>query len=234
MSKSVKYELFLNGENHLHISGGNAKLGRGVYNISLLPSDKPLALKNGTQLTNISGTCGGCCDNCKGSCYAVKQATFHHNSCIKAWGENTLLARHKLTQFKEELQTFFDENIVGAFRWHTSGEIPSRDYLDMMIETALNNPLIQFYVYTKRYEWIEEKADIIPNNLHVTVSIWHNNYKNPCGFHEFIYDDGTENLENVFHCPAVDKDGHETGVTCAKCKRCMVAKKGEKTAVYAH
>ena len=41
-------------------------------------------------------------------------------------------------------------------------------------------------------------------------------------------------LEKVYHCPAVDKNGHETGVTCAKCKRCIVAKRGEKTAVYAH
>lgn len=231
----TKYNLYLNGSNHVHISEGNKKLGNGVFNVSLLPSDKPLTKNDGTQLVNICGTCGGVCNECKGNCYAVKSAMRYHNTCIPAWGENTLLAVHKLEQYESELQTFFDENIVGAFRWHVSGEIPTKDYLDMMIRLANNNPMIQFYVYTKRYTWIEEKANEIPNNLHVTVSIWHNNYENPCKFHEFIYDDGTDKeLENVYHCPAVDKDGHETGVTCAKCKRCIIAKRGEKTAVYAH
>ena len=51
----------------LHISKGNSKLGEGVFNISLLPSDTPLSKKDGTKLTNIAGTCGGCCDNCKHS-----------------------------------------------------------------------------------------------------------------------------------------------------------------------
>ena len=230
----AKYNLFLNGENHLHISCGNNKLGKGIHNISLLPSDTPLCNKKGDQLVNISGTCGGCCSECKNNCYAVKTALYHHNSCIPAWGDNTLLARHNLEQFKRELLTYLDKNIVGAFRWHVSGEIPSRDYLEMMLDVSRETPTTQFYVYTKRYEWIEEVADRIPDNLHVTVSVWHSNYNNPCGFHEFIYDDGTEDLENVYHCPAVDKNGRETGVTCAKCKRCIHAKKGEKTAVYAH
>ena len=217
----------------LHISKGNSKLGEGVFNLSLLPSDSPLYKKDGTKITNIAGTCVGCCDNCKHDCYAVKSAIMHHNSCIPAWGENTMLARHDLPRFERELQDFLDNNLVYAFRWHTAGEIPSVEYLHMMVRIAENNPLTHFYVYTKRYSWIES-LDTIPSNLHITVSVWHNNYKNPCGFHEFIYDDGTEDLSNIFHCPAVNKKGHRTNVTCAKCRRCLLAKKGEKTAVYAH
>jgi hypothetical protein len=55
----AKYNLYLNGENHVHISDGNKKLGNGVFNVSLLPSDKPLTKNDGTQLVNICGTCGG-------------------------------------------------------------------------------------------------------------------------------------------------------------------------------
>ena len=43
-----------------------------------------------------------------------------------------------------------------------------------------------------------------------------------------------EYLKNIFHCPAIDKNGHETGVTCASCKRCFSVKNGDKTAVYKH
>ena len=68
------YNLFLDGTNRIHITGGNTKIGRGVFNISLLPSDEPLQKKDGKVLTNIKGTCGGCCDGCKNHCYAVKQA----------------------------------------------------------------------------------------------------------------------------------------------------------------
>ena len=55
------YNLFLDGTNRIHITGGNTKIGRGVFNISLLPSDEPLQKKDGKVLTNIKGTCGGCC-----------------------------------------------------------------------------------------------------------------------------------------------------------------------------
>jgi hypothetical protein len=74
----AKYNLYLNGENHVHISDGNKKLGNGVFNISLLPSDKPLIKNDGTQLVNICGTCGGVCSECKENCYAVKSAIIHH------------------------------------------------------------------------------------------------------------------------------------------------------------
>ena len=117
----AKYKLDLNGEARIHITGGNAKIGKGVFNISLLPSDEPLTKKDGTQLTNIKGTCNGCCGGCKNNCYAVKQAVYHHNSVIKVWGENTLLARENMEEFFHQLDIFFNENIVAVFRWHVGG-----------------------------------------------------------------------------------------------------------------
>ena len=49
----------------------------------------------------------------------------------------------------------------------------------------------------------------------------------------FFYDDNTDDrFVGAAHCPAIDRDGHETGVTCAQCRRCM--KHGSKTAVYSH
>lgn len=231
----AKYNLYLNGNTRIHITGGNTKIGKGVFNISLLPSDEPLTLKNGTVLTNITGTCQGCCNGCKHNCYAVNSCVYHHNSVIKAWGENTLLARENMEEFFHQLDVFFNENIVSVFRWHVGGEFFSKEYMLAVYNFCAKHSDTKFYCYTKRFKWLEELHTFKPENLIVNVSIWHNNYNNPLGYPTFIYDDGVdENIAKMPHCPAVDKDGHETGVTCAKCRRCFTAKGGNNIAVYAH
>ena len=236
--KNPKVSVFINEDVHVHIVDGNKKVGKGIYCINLLSGDKPLSLNNGIQLTNISGTCQGCCESCKKDCYAIRNQKFRSTTeNLKAWSENTLLAKEFPEQFFYEIQTFLNRSMICAIRFHSFGEIPSFEYLLKMIELAENNPFVQFYTYTKRYEWIEQvlKSQDLPRNLVINVSVWHNNYNNPYNLPEFIYDDHTDpSLENIPHCPAVNKDGHETGFTCATCKRCIFATKGQKTAVYAH
>ena len=231
----AKYNLYLDGTNKIHITGGNAKIGKGVYNISLLPSDTPLTKKDGTVLTNITGTCGGCCAGCKNDCYAVKQAVYHHNSVIKAWGDNTILAREDRDEFFHQLDDYFKKNIVSVFRWHVGGEFFSKGYMVNVYQFCAKHPETKFYVYTKRFAWLEELDRFKPDNLTINVSIWHKNYSNPLNYPEFIYDDGTDpEVSKLPHCPAVNKDGHETGITCAQCRHCFTAKQGDKKAVYAH
>lgn len=236
--KNVQYETYLSDRTHLRVQNGNRKTGKGIYLVNLLPGDKPLSKKDGTQLTNIAGSCAGCCDCCKSDCYAIKYTIYHHNSCVKTYADNTILAREDVDTFFRELQLFIDRSMVAAIRFHAAGEIPSYNYLLHMAAIAEENPTITFYTYTKRYSWLEkyvqENGDF-PFNLVINVSIWHNNYDNPLGLPEFIYDDGSdETLKNIPHCPAVDINGHDTGETCAHCKMCLKAKKGSKIAVYAH
>ena len=233
----VKYSTYLDENCHVHIQNGNTKLGKGIYTINLLAGDDPLTLKDGTQLTNIAGTCQGCCRDCKNNCYAIRAQVFRHNN-MKTWAENTVLATQEPDTFFKEIQQFIDRSMIAAVRFHSMGEIPTYEYLIKMTELAKNNPTISFYTYTKRFSWIEqylkEHGDL-PSNLVVNMSIWHKNYNNPYNLPEFIYDDGTEeDVVKLPHCPAVDKNGRETGITCSKCKRCLRAKKGDKMAVYAH
>ena len=133
--------------------------------------------------------------------------------------------------------------MIAAIRFHSSGEIPNYNYLERLIKFAAGHPAIRIYTYTKRYSFLEkyvashgdsiEKA--IPGNLVINVSIWHNNYNNPYNFPTFEYDDGSDpELASVAHCPAVDKDGNKTGITCANCKHCIYAMPGQRKAVYAH
>lgn len=235
--KKVKYESYLTGETHVHIQDGNRKVGKGIYTINLLAGDKPLTKLDGTQLTNIPGTCGGCCEHCKGDCYAIRTQVFRNNN-IPSWADNTILATQEIDTFFKEIQQFIDRSMVAAIRFHAFGEIPSYEYLLHMIELAKANPTIIFYTYTKRFEWVErylERHVVFPNNLIINVSIWNKNYDNPFNLPEFIFDDGSdEEVAKLPHCPAVDKNGHETGMVCSKCKRCLRAKHGDKIAVYAH
>ena len=235
--KKVKFESYLTGDTHVHIQDGNRKVGKGIYTINLLAGDTPLTKMDGTQLTNIPGTCKGCCENCKGDCYAIRTQVFRNNN-IPSWADNTILATQETETFFKEIQQFIDRSMVAAIRFHAFGEIPSYKYLIHMAELARDNPTIIFYTYTKRFEFVErylQTYDCFPNNLVINMSIWHKNYDNPYNLPEFIFDDGTEeDVAKLPHCPAVDKNGHETGVTCAKCKRCLRAKNGDKMAVYAH
>ena len=235
--KKIKYEVYLTGDTHVHIQDGNRKLGKGIYTINLLAGDEPLTKKDGTQLVNIPGTCGGCCKDCKHDCYAIKTQIFRNNGIV-SWAENTLLAVHEPETFFKEIQQFLDRSMVAAVRFHSFGEIPSYKYLLYMIKLAEDNPTVAFYTYTKRFSWVEKYLEVnkaLPDNLVINMSIWHKNYDNPYSLPEFIYDDGTEeDVAKLPHCPAVDKNGHETGITCSNCKRCLKAKKGSKIAVYAH
>lgn len=236
--KKAKAEIYVNENTQVHIVDGNSKVGKGIYCVNLLAGDVPLMKKNGQLLINISGTCHGCCDTCKNDCYAIRTQCFRstENNLI-SWGENTILAKEYTDLFFKQIQDKINISLMAYIRFHAFGEIPSYQYLKNMIQLAKNNPKITFYTYTKRYEWIEEaiREFQLPENLIINISIWHKNYNNPYNLPEFIYDDHTEEyLKNIFHCPAIDKNGHETGVTCASCKRCFSVKNGDKTAVYKH
>ena len=81
----------------LHISKGNAKIGKGIFSYSTLPgnAEHMITLKDGTLLTDVPGTCSKYCEGCAkdGACYAWRDAKLHSNATIPAWGENTLLQR---------------------------------------------------------------------------------------------------------------------------------------------
>lgn len=236
MGNNVKYFAILDDDSHIHVQDGNGKIGK-ILNISTLPGRKLLTRKDGLVYTNVVGTCGGCCEHCEKDCYAVNYCGYHNNTCIPAYAENTLLLREKPDQYFAELEKVLKANKGAYLRIHVSGEFESKNHMKGHMDLGIKTPDNIQYFYTKRYKWLEDldNAREIPNNVRPTVSIWHNNYSNPNKFHEFIYDDGIDpEVEKLPHCPAVDKKGKSTGVTCDKCGRCIRAERGTKTAVYAH
>lgn len=247
-----KFPIYDNGKLHISISQRNGKLGN-IPQFNILPGNEPLVLSSGRPLTNITGTCGGCCDDCKASCYAVRAAVFHHNAIIPAWGRNTVILRNDPDKVKREITEFCNKNIVKYFRFHTAGELENINQLELYCEICNANPDVIFYIYTKRFDLLTDYfvlvGNKVPKNFVINLSEWHGNIEDFISnthyagtfrkffdtLNVFAYDDKTPESSyaaSLVHCPAIDKTGHETGITCAQCRRCM--KPGHLTAVYSH
>ena len=234
------YEIKYDKDMKISLVNGNSKLGNGMYTFDLLPGDKPLSTKDKGQLTNVHGTCGGCCDGCQKFCYAIRDARRFHNTCIPRLGRNTVIMRNNIEDGFKQLKEALVQNKAKILRYHSSGEIESYDYLLHMVKLAVELPDVQFYFYTKRFGFIEKylnECGEFPKNLVCNISEWKGNTDgyNLRGLNKFVYDDGTDpKLEKAFHCRAVSKDGSKTGITCDSCGRCFRGNNGYITAVYDH
>lgn len=236
----IMHPVYDYGELNVTISKRNNKLGN-IPAFNTLAGNRLLTLSNGTILTNIVGTCGKHCKECFSDCYAVRYIKCHHNSTVRAYANNTIIMRNDGEKLRKAIKEYCEKNIVKYFRFHTSGELESVEQLKLYCEICYDNPDIVFYIYTKAFDilmkWIDGKNDF-PENLVINLSEWNGNLDNVpqrlkvvCNI--FSYDDGeSEFAASLPHCPAVDKKGNETGITCAQCRRCM--RKGNITAVYAH
>lgn len=234
------YEINYDPTMKISLVKGNSKLGKGVYAFNLLPGDEPISTKDKGQLTNVSGTCGGCCDGCKNYCYAISDARRYHNTCIPSLAKNTLIVRHDMDGGFNQIKDEIVNKKAKVLRWHSSGEIETYDYLLHMVKLAVELSDVKFYFYTKRFEFVEKylnECGELPENLICNISEWKGNTKgfNLDGLNKFVYDDGTDPLlHSIPHCPAVDKNGHKTGISCDQCKRCFSRNDGHVTAVYSH
>ena len=234
------YQMDYSPEMVISVSKGNSKLGKGVMIFNLLPGDEPISTKDKGQLTNVRGTCAGCCDGCLDKCYAMRDARLHHNSVIPAIAKNTLIMRHNMEGTFKQLRENLAKNKAKVLRYHSSGEIETYEYLLHMVKLAIEMPEVRFYFYTKRFDLMDKylkECGELPENLVCNISEWKGNTKgyDLDGLNRFIYDDGDdESLKNVPHCPAVNKKGHKTGVTCEQCGLCYRGNDGHVIAVYSH
>ena len=220
----------------VHITKGNGKTG--IWSVSLLAGNDshgydgtiPAVYKE--LAAECRGTCG--CD-CPG-CYA-KGSTRYPDYFLNLV-ENTYLARKNPAEFWRavEKEVFGGVMIPAVFRIHDSGEFFSVEYMRECFAFVARHPETRFGAFTKRADLLEAVGlENIPANFTLSCSPWPG-YCEPIGdLPQFCYDDGSNpEIAGLHHCPAVDKDGHRTGVQCAQCQHCYRAKRGERWAVYAH
>ena len=233
---------------------GNSKTGK-EWLLNTLPGDHEISAK-GAKLTNMKGSCQGCCDGCESFCYAIHGAQQHHNSVLPSVIKNLMLYRHDPVRFENELDSELsnwksDEKI---FRWHASGEIESYDYLEMMMRIAEKHPEVKFYSYTKRFKMIEKYLDNhgdFPSNFVWNLSVWENNLVES-GFNmnyidkvqRFEWKDNisVEDYNHSIHCMSVEHTGKTSGklgrlnhnMNCRKCGLCWKGKCKGKTILVAN
>lgn len=139
----------------MHISTENTKMG-DVHSVSLSPDYCPEWLP------------------CKKKCYACRlqklRPILHYY-----WDMNYReVVFGNLYVFFKSLSLWLTMMEPKLFRWHVAGEIPSQDYLNMIVDTAIKHPAIRFMIFTKA--WIRAIGfrfpDNCPPNLSIIWSMW--------------------------------------------------------------
>lgn len=230
----------------LHISNGNSKLsgknGR-MLNFSKIPGAGFIQQKNGRQICSVSGTCNGTCPGC----YAVRTFQMCRPGVVAAWAENTLLARDPkalyaaLRDFFSDTKPLYDGE---PFRIHQAGDFETAEELRVWDYVAENNPGFAFYTYTKNFgalrEFMQARNWEKPANINIMLSEC-DGYPAPDDLKEYfpvcVWDQGQPEAADLPHCPAVSAPekpggrGHNTGITCNKCKLCT---RGISMAIHNH
>lgn len=135
----------------LHISHSISKLGASIPSINLPPV--------ATCRPDVP---------CYKHCYARKGRF--------ALPRNKELLQNNLELWRTSPEQFEIEVRAARFlRWHSSGDIPDRAYLDMMARVAREHPHTSFLAFTKKCElvnrWLDENG-ALPANLRIVFSAW--------------------------------------------------------------
>lgn len=182
----------------ISISYGNSKMGS-------IPS---------VSLPSIV-TCRVC--DCNQKCYANKLERIRP-SVRNAYAKNLDVLENDPETYWREVEAAI--MMSRYFRFHVSGDIPSREYLINMVEVARRNRHCQILCFTKRYDFVNSylESGIIPENLHIIFSGWVGlKMSNPFLLPEahVRYKDGTTTASE----PYTDCGGNctECAITCGGC-----------------
>jgi len=178
MSRTTKYDLsrlsaiYEQSVPEFHEPRGNSKLG-------LIP-----AWNIAPVLTCAPEACGTCAVT---GCYAFKNMLQHgysyeNNSVLRAWMDNTRLAKEDLPRLEKQLDAFLTimELSISSgkyFRIHSGGDFFNLAYLAMWARLIAKHPKIKFLAFTKQFDVLRaydaENAPLYRlENLSVVLSAW--------------------------------------------------------------
>lgn len=187
---------------------GNAKLGRGVWTWSTLPTNKTFEIDGET----VSGTCP--C-NCSG-CYATK-GNYNFSSVKKSLAMKTVLSYQHLHFVYRAISAQIKADNVKIVRIHAAGDFPNDAYIAMWQDIALENPDTIFWTYTKNKAAENAFDDIENANVVKSVIPGHGFNFGHCDYILDIYSALSSAGESVYICRCgIDNNQH-----CINCKGCM-------------
>ena len=206
--KSEKYGLV----NELLIDG-NAKIGKGCYHFSTLPTNQLFNVIVNNMSYTVKGTCVCNCDGC----YATK-GNYRFQSTTNSMGIRTLLVREKLDFVERAIMAQIEADDIKAIRIHASGDFDSLEYKNMWERIVEKNPSVIFWTYTKVREYENafnrfENANIVKSIIpSVGVNYGH------CDYIIATY----EKLEKAGKAVHICKCGIDKNQHCTNCNSCSV------------
>ena len=192
---------------------GNAKIGKGIYHFSTLPTNQMFNVIINNMSYTVKGTC--IC-NCAG-CYATK-GNYRFQSTKNSLGIRTLLIREELDFVERAIMAQIKADHIQAIRIHASGDFDSIEYLHMWQRIVKANSNVTFWTYTKVSEY--EKAFDAFQNANIVKSIIPGigfNFGH-CDYIQRAYDALNASGKTVYICKCgIDKNQH-----CTNCKGCSM------------
>lgn len=192
---------------------GNAKIGKGCFHFSMLPTNQLFNVIVNNMSYTVKGTC--VC-NCKG-CYATK-GNYRFQSTINSLGIRTLLAREELDFVERAIKAQIEADHIEAVRIHAAGDFDSKAYLDMWIRIVSMFPNVKFWTYTKVREFENAFNGFENANIVKSVISGHGFNFGHCDYIESVYNTLASENKTVHICKCgIDKNQH-----CTNCKGCSV------------
>ena len=221
---------FKNNDTYYKMTEGNSKLGKMLVS-SNVPSDRIFRTNKGDIL-------GSCPTTCKG-CYGLA-GNYRFNGTKEYLARQTWGWRKEIDEvmhdYEAQLRSVADLG-GGVVRIHANGDFVSYDELVFWLNMAKKYPNIQFYTYTKQYNFfrlaVKDGHETHLPNFVLNISVWGDFGKNEA--HEFdglyncnifeVVPKGTEREQGKVFCPGYDPKTAKRIAehTCDSCGLCFRA-----------
>ena len=190
---------------------GNAKLGKGVWTFSTLPTKGMFTVEIAGVVYMIPGTCPCTC----AGCYATS-GFYNMPSTIKSNAIKTILAREYLDFVTRAIIAQIEADDIQLLRIHASGDFFNTAYIEAWREIVKASPACVFWTYTKNREAENAFSDL--ENINIVKSIipgYGFNFGH-CGYIIRLYNALIAAGNSVYICRCgIDKNQH-----CTNCKGC--------------
>ena len=190
---------------------GNAKLGKGIFTFSTLPTNKFFHVEIDGDIFEVQGTCPCTCVGC----YATN-GFYNMPSVLKANAMKTVLARLYPSFVKNAIIAQIKAFDIHFLRIHASGDFFSMEYVNMWKEICIECNTCIFWTYTKNRD-AETAFDGI-ENANIVKSLIDGIGKNygTCEHVLKAFHSLQKQGKKVYICRCgIDKNQH-----CTNCKGC--------------
>lgn len=213
MTRAEKIEYFSKLNDIPTLGNGNGKTGKGCLTWSL--PVEPTCDHNAPCYKNKV-------------CYCLKGCQVFAN-VVGAYYKNWRLYNEDPVSYEEKCTNIIKYSGLKLVRIHDSGDIPDKEYLELLVRVANKLPNVKFLAYTKKYDivndWLDEGNEF-PANFTMRFSMcdkdWvvPNPHNLPLAYIDF--EDKSLNPEipkNAYRCKGT-ADPKDQEHTCSICQMC--------------